>query len=330
MDEDYGLPEDIARELSEGATDNDINQLIDKHDELEYEQSEEYILDLMENGYDIKEETAGDQPIYFLDGSKQSKIGWKKENGVYRIGVVSDTHLGSKAEQLNRLKSFYEEVKKNDIDNVLHAGDISDGCSIYRGHKQEKVPEAIGWGRLVDYVAEKYPEDDSIDTFFLEGNHDHKMYKKTGLRLGEQVDSKRNDLHYIGDSYARIELDEDVDVDLVHPSGGVPYTMSYRAQTWLRNKDDSDKADVTIFGHLHQFMNAHVEGSEVLYAGAFQGSTTYLERKGHVKPNAGGWIVEFAVEDGEIEKWITNKIQYPLENKSVFSVANLEEMKKED
>jgi len=62
-----------------------------------------------------------------------------------------------------------------------------------------------------------------------------------------------------------------------------------------------------------EYLNAETEGSQVLYAGAWQGSTPFLERKG-IKPKAGGWLIDMEVEDGDIRSWQTDRRMFPLEN----------------
>lgn len=319
---------DVMDEVRDGgASTDDLENFIDEEDDFGVD---ELVDSMKEEGYKIEETYVDGEPMYRLDDEVDDHFKWQKDDGHYKFGIISDTHLGSEAEQLESLEDYYDKAVEEDIDVVFHAGDISDGTvdnnsrGVYRGHSNHLKPEAIGWSRLEDYVVENYPEREGIDTVFIEGNHDHQLFKKTGIRLGENIDRRRDDLHYVGDSYANIDLGE-IDMDLVHPSGGAPYTLGYRAQTWLRDKPDEDKADITVFGHLHQFLNAETEGSEALYAGAWQGSTPFLERKG-IKPKAGGWIVEMEVDDGEIERWMTERITYDIESESDVSSNELTDM----
>lgn len=288
--------------------------------DLNRDQARGQIQELQAEGVPITEDTVDQYgtKMYSVTEDVNDEFKWINEDGHYNFAIISDTHLGSSGEQLDSLNKMYDRIEEEDIDVVFHAGDISDGTvknngrGVYRGHSNHLKPEAIGWDRLTDYVAENYPERDGVDTMFISGNHDHQLFKNTGIRFGEQLEDRRDDLHWIGDSYANIDLG-DIDMDLVHPSGGAPYTLGYRAQTWLRDKPDEEKADITVFGHLHQFLNAETEGSQVLYAGAWQGSTPFLERKG-IKPKAGGWLIDMEVEDEDIRSFKTDRVMFPLEN----------------
>lgn len=330
MDETLDEYSDFVDDLRDGMTYEDIEEEY----EMGRKKAKSTIEELRASGVDIAEETVDQYgtKLYRVTDQVDDEYRWVNEDGEYEFAIISDTHLGSTGEQLGSLNNFYDRLEEAGIDVVFHAGDISDGTvknngrGVYRGHSNHLKPEAIGWNRLRDYVIENYPERDGIDTLFISGNHDHQLFKNTGIRFGKQLAEARDDLHWLGDSYANVDLGE-IDMDLVHPSGGAPYTLGYRAQTWLRDKPDEDKADITIFGHLHQFLNAETEGSQVLYAGAWQGSTPFLERKG-IKPKAGGWIVEMEVDQDEedIRSWKTERVMYPLEGDSDVSADEINSM----
>lgn len=334
MSGDGLIDDSLVTELQAGISKTELQDYVTNDEELaeQYDGGADALVDdLREEGYDIDSRDMGDDELYLIAEEVDSEYRWEQSDGNYRFAVISDTHLGSEGEQLDSLNDFYDEVVDRDIDVVFHSGDISDGTvknngrGMYRGHSNHLKPEAIGWHRLEDYVAENYPEREGVDTLFITGNHDNQLFKETGFRFGKKLENRRDDLHWLGDCFATIDLG-DVDMDLVHPSGGAPYTLGYRAQTWLRDKDEEDKADITIFGHLHQVLQAEAEGSHAFYAGAWQGQTPYLDRMGH-KAKAGGWILDMDVsEEHGIERLGTEFIEYPLESESDHSADELSDM----
>jgi len=302
--------EDLIDVLKQGGTYQSICEELD----ISRTTARKYLSELKEQGVEYDEKRLGVGKKFFtLDEDNDEEYSLNGKDN-YKIGVVSDTHLGSEGEQLDQLYDFYEKLVDKNVDFVLHAGDISDGCEIYRGHENHKIPEAIGWQRLENYVVDKYPETSEFKTLAISGNHDTRLFKKTGIRFVKEVAKQRDDLEYLGQEFASISLDDDFNIDIVHPAGASPYTLGYRAQTWLRNKKDSEKADMTIFGHLHQLLAGETEGSFILYAGSWQGQTPYLDRKG-VKTNAGGWIVELNLED-RLQRIKTELFQYELGSES--------------
>jgi len=221
------------------------------------------------------------------------------------IALISDTHLGSSAEHLDELNDFYDRCKAEGITDVFHCGDISDGWKVHPGHLNEIKPEAAGWDRLKNYVIANYPQRDGITTHFIEGNHDNKFYNRNNIHLGRLIADKRDDLTYLGNSQATIYLsrEHDITLELIHPSGGKPYTTGYRLQTLYRERDVSDRPTIAGVGHLHGSMYAETEGVKGLYAGAWKGTTTYGKRKGH-QAKIGGWMLDITSSDGTITEFV--------------------------
>lgn len=268
---------------------------------------------IREEGYriDFKEVDEEGKRLFYIpqEEAKQYKAG--EGDGTYRIAVISDTHLGSKAEHLEELNDFYDRAQRRGVDFVLHAGDISDGWKVHRGQINEIKGEASGWDRLCEYVIRNYPEREGIDTLFISGNHDHKLHRRTGLYFGERIASRREDLHWLGDSQAVVVLDaeNDIDIELIHPSGGQPYTVGYRLQTLYRERGLSDRPSIAIVGHIHGSMYAKTEGVHGFYAGCWKGSTTYGKRKGN-QSAIGGWLMDIEIQNGEIRRLAPEWIGY--------------------
>jgi len=291
----------VAERLREGA------ELSALADELTTKTGEllEVFDRLEEQGINIQSKKTGDDPIYYIPDEIDRRFSIDDGDGHYRFAVISDTHLGSEAEHLEELNEFYDRCVEKGITRVFHCGDISDGWKVHTGHLNEIKDEAAGWGRLKDYVVENYPQRDGITTYFIEGNHDNKFYNRNNIRLGRLIADRREDLKYCGNCQATFVLDKanDVDMELIHPSGGKPYTTGYRLQTLFRERSVDERPDIAFVGHLHGSMYADVEGVKGFYAGAWKGTTTYGKRKGH-EAKIGGWIIDLDIKDGEITQLV--------------------------
>ena len=266
--------------------------------------------------------------LWYIDEDRDQVYSVDSGEGVYRFALISDTHLGSSVEHLRELHRFYDRVQQQGIEHVYHAGDITDGWEVHKGHINVVKGEAAGWNRLLDYTVRNYPERDGVDTFFIEGNHDRKYHRRNGLHLGELIGRRRRDLHYCGDSQATFVLDEDADIDLelIHPSGGKPYTQGYRAQTLYRERPPADRPTISGIGHLHGKMYAAAEDVEAFYTGCWKGLTTYGKRKGH-DSEIGGWIIEIEIEDGELRRVSPDWIGYESQGEAnVYDAEGITEM----
>jgi hypothetical protein len=90
---------------------------------------------------------------------------------------------------------------------------------------------------------------------------------------------------------------------MIHPSGGVPYAISYRLQKTVEQIAYSELSGIAygskerpsirfvLSGHLHIQMQAMFGSILGLQAGCFEGQTNYLKRKG-LFPSIGGWIIK--------------------------------------
>lgn len=304
---DASVPDGMVEELETGGL--TYNQIENEYG-LSRDQARRRFDILRENGRAIEYVEIDDNGTrrFFLD-DKSGKRFSAPGDGTYRFGLISDTHLGSSEEHLRELEDYYDRIKGRGIDMVLHCGDISDGYEVYRHHVNELKSDAIGWQRLKQYVVNNYPSRQGVTTHFITGNHDYKFYKSTGLYFGNEISERRDDLNWLGEMNARVIFEDGIDIELIHPSGGSPYTLGYRAQTLYRERPLDERPKFGAIGHIHGKLHGHAEGVEVFYPGCWQGTTTYIKRKG-LSSTIGGWIVELEIDNGEVRRITPEWIGY--------------------
>jgi len=294
--------------------------------DLSRDQAKRLLDRMSEAGWAIDFDTLDSQGTrrYYIPDERDKRYLIGDGDGTYRFGLISDTHLGSKACHLGDLHEFYDRLQRRGVDLVLHGGDIGDGWEVHQNQINEVVPEATGWNRLEDYVVNHYPQREGMETLFISGNHDHKLWKRSGVRFGEQVAARRDDLNWLGDSMARLVFDpaNDVDLELIHPSGGQPYTLGYRAQTLYREQPTNIRPTMAAIAHLHGRLWAAAEGVEAWYTGCWKDLTTYGKRKGHAA-EIGGWDVELTIRGGRLDNVTTNWVSFPADDSEHASGAQL-------
>ncbi len=248
------------------------------------------IEELQRRGYFAVKESVATDKRFLLEPSHF-------EGNTYRIGVVSDTHLGSRFQQLTHLRSFYKLLAHKEIDKVLHAGDLNEGTgNQYRGQKHEMF--IYGYDRQRDYACEQYPREPGITTYVIDGSHDYSFYKTAGYNINQSIAEWRDDIVYLGTAGAYVDLpDIENAIYIHHPDGGVPYARSYRAQKTIENFSPQNKPHVYLAGHLHVMnilpMYRNVDGYQL---GCFQSQTPYLKTKG-LYPTISGMILELTVDE---------------------------------
>lgn len=213
----------------------------------------------------------------------------------FRFAVISCTHLGSRYQQLTHLNTFYTTLARRRINLVLHCGDVTDGSShMHVGMEYEQFMH--GYRAQRNYVIENYPSRSGIETWMISGNHDLSFQKDVGADIVEDICEAREDMRYLGQWGATIELpivgeSMRLKARILHGSGGVAYARSYKLQKIVEQLAPEQKPNMLFAGHWHT--SAHLpayRNVEALSMGCFQAQTGYLLSKG-LYPTVSGLIV---------------------------------------
>jgi len=261
------------------------------------------VLELVEfyrsKGYEII--VAADK--IFLSTTEVSKVEKVKqlEDKEIVFGVAADIHGGSMAVQWTALNEFCNILKTYyGVKYIFIPGDVVAGHNVYAGQMFDLY--AISAKEQEDSVIRNLPE--GFEWFALGGNHDYSFIKRGG---GHNplltIASQREDFHYVGFDEADIPILTGVELKMWHPSGGVPYAISYRLQKGIEQITFSELQSIVrgakekptirfvLAGHLHIQMQALFGSVLGMQCGSFEGTTNYLRRKGLV-PAVGGYVVE--------------------------------------
>jgi predicted phosphodiesterase len=230
-----------------------------------------------------------------------------KEDDGYKIGIVSDTHLGSKYQQLENLHKFYDLCEAKGITKVVHAGDISDGQDVYKGHVYEVFK--IGADEILEYVVKNYPSRDGIVTELVCGNHDESLYKKGGMDIGKRIFEKRPDIIHRGFYAADFILPEGLRISVHHGRGSGAYALSYKlqklAEALVVPNQPEQNPNLVLLGHFHKACTlADYMGMQLIMCPCFQGQTPLGKALGG-QPSIAGMIVELT--PGEIPRFSYKK-----------------------
>ena len=233
------------------------------------------------------------------------------ENNIYKIGIVSDTHMGSRYQQLESLWKFYEKCDNEGITTIFHAGDLSDGVNIYNGQQHEIFLH--GERAQAQYIIDNYPEISGMTTEIVGGNHDESFYKRYGSDICYDVAVQRPDIHYKGFYLANFNID-DINICLHHGDGGVAYARSYKPQKIALSKIEDKNTitpDIVALGHYHcSCILPDYIGIYMIQMPCFQAATpSYMGRKG-LTPDIGGIILEFEESDGKLVSTKTQYVKY--------------------
>lgn len=213
-----------------------------------------------------------------------------KQKKPFKIGVVSDTHLGSEHQQLTYLRAAYDIFKKEGIKKVFHAGDVVEGNGrLFKGQQFEMFLH--GADAMVKYTIEAFPKVPGITTYMIGGSHDYSFYKESGVDVLAKIADKREDIEYLGISGATVVLNG-LKVYLMHGDGGNAYARSYKMQKIIEQFPADKKPNILLLGHYHVTCSLPwYRNVTAFQLPCFQTQTQYLRAKG-LAPDLGFLILE--------------------------------------
>ena len=109
-----------------------------------------------------------------------------------RIAFISDTHFGSKNEDLYAVNKTLEIIDKNNIKTIFHLGDLVDGILSY----STEGLKVIGAKEQADHFIYNYPKVSGIKTHCIKGNHDNSHMYNNNFDILKYIASKRKDIIY--------------------------------------------------------------------------------------------------------------------------------------
>jgi hypothetical protein len=229
------------------------------------------------------------------------------------FGVMSDLHFGSKHVQITAMNEFAEICKKEGVKYIFVPGDVCAGYRVYPGQEFEQY--AISAEDQEASVIANLPH--GFHYYMLGGNHDYSFFKRGGGHnplLTLEANDYRNDITYVGFDDADVPILPGVDLKMWHPSGGVPYSISYRMQKGIEQIHSHELVNIVngvksaptirffLVGHLHIQMQAMFGGTFGMQCGTFEGQSNYLKKKGLV-PAIGGYIVKATLKNNGLMRF---------------------------
>jgi len=262
---------------------------------------------LRSKGVAIQKNSEGVATTYFLPKTLPKEPEYSTE--ISHFGLMGDTHIGSKYAEPEALDMYYDEIDEAGIKHVIHAGDMVDGINVYLGQYNDLLPDSMNIEMQIDKAIKEYPQKQGLETLIISGNHDLRQFQRQGIDPVREVCKRRKDMTFIGQNYGRVKLKDDILLEVVHPSGGAPYSKDYRIRTYLRERPINTYPDILAMGHLHCSMFEDVQGTLSYLVGAFMGDTDYTRRKG-LTTTVGGWNVDLNIDDGNIKKVTNTFVKY--------------------
>ena len=209
-----------------------------------------------------------------------------------KVGVLSDTHLGSKYSNPDYVKMAFDEFDKAGVNFVTHSGDVVEGVSNRAGHVYECT--TFGYDAQKALAIETMGQWDKTPIYMIDGNHDRWFMKSAGAIVVKDICDAIPNAEYLGEDEGDIQLNKNTKLKLWHGLDGAAYAISYRLQKIVESLTGGEKPDAIIAGHDHkssQFMIRHVH---CIAAGCIERQSKWMRGK-KIAAHTGFWIVEYLV-----------------------------------
>lgn len=237
-----------------------------------------------------------DDDVVSLTRQEEGEVMSSAIEGGLRFGVISDTHLGCKAERLDVLDSLYDWYAEEGITTVYHAGNMIEGESRFNVRDRHKH----GMDAQVNYFLERYPSRPGIITKYVTGDdHEGWYQQREGISIGRYIQARaieegREDLQYLGFMEHDIEVKNAAGsfmMRVAHPGGGSAYAISYTPQKIVESLSGGEKPALLIIGHYHKMEYLYTRGVRVVQAGCTVDQGVWARKK-RLAYHLGGWVLD--------------------------------------
>lgn len=216
-----------------------------------------------------------------------------------RVGAMTDTHIGSLKMPPERIYQAFEEFKKEKVDFIVHAGDVTEGMSNRQGHIYEL--SSLGYSNQKALAVEIFKQWTDSDIYAIDGNHDRWYIKSNGAKIVEEIASSVDNFHFIGHDEGDISLKGKAILKLWHGEDGNSYALSYRLQKILESLTGGEKPNAMICGHTHKFVDIFERHVFCTSIGSMQSQTPWMRGK-RIAAHTGFAIIDYWVNDKGICK----------------------------
>jgi predicted phosphodiesterase len=226
-----------------------------------------------------------------------------RPDGTYLIGIISDTHFGSKYERLDACHALYNWFQDEGVDRVFHSGNWIDGEARFNKYDIH----THGMDAQIQYHIDNYPRIDA-KTYAVAGDDHEGWYgQREGIDIGRHCqrmmhDAGRDDWVHVGYMEAFIPLqhyqsEATVQYHLIHPGGGSSYAISYTVQKIVESYDGGEKPAVLQAGHYHKAEFINIRNVWVVQAGSCQDQTPFMRKK-KLRSEVAGAIMKLTQHEG--------------------------------
>lgn len=255
-------------------------------------------------GYSINKWKENGKPFMMLDRDKRFKRDINTVNleaeAQIKFLVIGDTHIGHKLSQIDFMREVINDAYIKGVRTVLHTGDVTEGH--YQSIRPTSIRElnAIGFDEQLSLAEQVFPRLDGLTYYAISGNHDASFDRNAFANPVKTLAKLRDDFKYLGHNFAKITINESLDIVLNHPTDGIGQNYGLKLMQYIdRNKEDR-LGRFIFMGHYHKFTHLHYKGIDAWITPSMLEQTEFMSSK-NLESVVGAILMTVNFnEDGEI------------------------------
>ncbi|MBI2103268.1 hypothetical protein HYT55_05480 [Candidatus Woesearchaeota archaeon] len=217
-----------------------------------------------------------------------------------RLGIVSDTHYGSRTTDSGVVRAAYRYFAEQGIKNVLHAGNVLAGKSDKRYRQADRLTEDLE--EQIELLKGQYPKIPGITTHFILGHADT-TFEDSQINPGREINDARSDFQYLGvvetDLVFNPEGKKAFTIRLYNERPYYTYGVSYQAQKKLEAMAGGDKPNIWLYGGSQQLWHSRYQDVETFKLPGLQHQTLKMRDRAYCC-NVGFLVLTVVPEDEKI------------------------------
>lgn len=241
----------------------------------------------------------------FLPNIKRSKLDKYENLNYIKIGVISDTHFGSKYFDEGWYDTALDKFEKQNVNFIVHCGDVVEGTI----NKMNQILDLthIGYEQQYDYAVKQLSKIKK-DLFIISGNHDLWFRNSIGADICKGLGETLDNVIYLGQHEGLIQI-SNIKIDLWHGNDGSSYALSYRPQKIVESLYGGEKPNLLIAGHDHKAGYFFIRNVHFIQAGTLQHQTEFMRTKTRSQAHTGFWMLGLGYDKKGIKE--LNQTFYP-------------------
>lgn len=215
----------------------------------------------------------------------------------HRILVMSDTHIGSVYSPAEWHSIVNDFANGQDVECILHCGDLVDGLKIGRAGTQIYELSDIGFDAQLNKAVEIFSQY-TKPVYIISGNHDAYYNEFAGANIVKTFAEKLDNVTYLGHDQAEIEIGGAI-IRLFHGGGGSAYALSYRLQKIVESINGGHKPNILLAGHVHKFCYIFERNIHAISVPCMQAQTSFMLAN-KLAAHTGFLLLDFDTVNGNV------------------------------